>query len=435
MGARIESVLVLGAGGVLGRRVARLLAAGLPGARVVPASRRGPAALGPGARAADVRDARLPRAGARRRRPRGERRRPLRVRPGAPRRGLRRRAARTTSTSPRTPRFLAALRGAAERAGAASAGVAFVPGCSTTPGLVELLAQGFARVDGLAAVDAWLSLGTRNPLSAALVAGAAAAARPPGPGRRALVRRGRLAPRRRPPPRLRPLSVGSPGRARARRRRARCRSASTPASIAPLLVRALRARGAAPRRRSRTSALAAARARPLLPAARLGRFARLAAGRAARRGARRAGGEVAAAVEVVAVRDGLDVPAAPPLWAARALRAAPRAGRAAPRRPRLARRRPRRPRRPRLRGARGRTLGRVTLRTEAGPLTLLRTALGGPREIAGKLRAAGAHAAPLRSTAGEVERRLDALAARGLAPAPPDAPRSSSSAASTCCAS
>jgi hypothetical protein len=35
---------------------------------------------------------------------------------------------------------------------------------------------------------------------------------------------------------------------------------------------------------------------------------------------------VAAAVEVVALREGLDVPAAPSLWAARALRAAPRAG-------------------------------------------------------------------------------------------------------------
>ena len=42
--------------------------------------------------------------------------------------------------------------------------------------------------------------------------------------------------------------------------------------------------------------------------------------------ARSASGEVAAAVEVVALRDGLDVPSAPPLWAARALRAAPRAG-------------------------------------------------------------------------------------------------------------
>ena len=170
MGARIEAVLVLGAGGVLGRRVARLLAAGLPGARVVPASRRGPAALGPGARSADVRDAAsLARAlagidlvvnavG------------PYTYDPGPLAEACVAAGAHYLDLA-EDAAFLAALRGAAQRAGAASAGVAFVPGCSTTPGLVELLAQGFARIDGLAAVDAWLSLGTRNPLSAALLQG------------------------------------------------------------------------------------------------------------------------------------------------------------------------------------------------------------------------------------------------------------------------
>lgn len=60
----------------------------------------------------------------------------------------------------------------------------------------------------------------------------------------------------------------------------------------------------------------------------------------------------------------------------------------------------------------------MTLRTQAGPLTLARTALGGPRQIAGKLgrllRTARLWASPR-----EVERRLDALAAAGLAPARP----------------
>jgi hypothetical protein len=60
----------------------------------------------------------------------------------------------------------------------------------------------------------------------------------------------------------------------------------------------------------------------------------------------------------------------------------------------------------------------VTLRTQASPWTLLRTALGGPRELAGK---AGrlARTARLWLARGEVERRLETLAARGLAPARP----------------
>ena len=60
----------------------------------------------------------------------------------------------------------------------------------------------------------------------------------------------------------------------------------------------------------------------------------------------------------------------------------------------------------------------MTLRTEAGPLTLLRTALGGPREIAGKLRRV-ARTLRLYTDRREVPRRLEALAARGLAPARP----------------
>jgi hypothetical protein len=60
----------------------------------------------------------------------------------------------------------------------------------------------------------------------------------------------------------------------------------------------------------------------------------------------------------------------------------------------------------------------VTLRTEASPLTLIRNAIGGPRAVAGKLRRA-ARTARLWLDRSEVERRLDALAARGLAPARP----------------
>ena len=60
----------------------------------------------------------------------------------------------------------------------------------------------------------------------------------------------------------------------------------------------------------------------------------------------------------------------------------------------------------------------MTLRTEASPFTLVRRAVGGPRQIAGKLRRA-VRTARLWLDRGEIERRLDALAARGLAPARP----------------
>ncbi len=60
----------------------------------------------------------------------------------------------------------------------------------------------------------------------------------------------------------------------------------------------------------------------------------------------------------------------------------------------------------------------MTLRTRAGPFTLVRSALGGPREVAAKLGRLG-RTARLWLDRGEVERRLEALAARGLAPARP----------------
>lgn len=59
-----------------------------------------------------------------------------------------------------------------------------------------------------------------------------------------------------------------------------------------------------------------------------------------------------------------------------------------------------------------------TLRTTARPWTLVRAALGGPREIAGKAHRA-VRTLRLWLDAAEVERRLATLAARGLAPARP----------------
>ncbi|HEX2486170.1 MAG TPA: saccharopine dehydrogenase NADP-binding domain-containing protein, partial [Myxococcota bacterium] len=166
---RIESVLVLGARGALGSRVARQLRAGLAGARVLVASRAGEAALGPGARRADVRDeASLARAldGVE-----------LVVNAVGPyaydpapivRACLAARAAYVDLAE--EPAFTAALYRAVA-AGADAADAVFVPGCSTVPGLVEVVAQAFAPLAGLACVDAWLSLGSANPASAGLLAG------------------------------------------------------------------------------------------------------------------------------------------------------------------------------------------------------------------------------------------------------------------------
>jgi hypothetical protein len=67
--------------------------------------------------------------------------------------------------------WLRAAADAARRAGAEAAGVAVVPGCSTVPGLVALLAQRFAARGEVAEVAALLSLGSANPPSRGLLAG------------------------------------------------------------------------------------------------------------------------------------------------------------------------------------------------------------------------------------------------------------------------
>jgi hypothetical protein len=319
--ARIESVLVIGAGGAIGRRVRRLLAEGLPGIRVVPASRRGPRALGADARAVDVRDGVSLAAALR-----GI---DLVVNAVGPYRydptplvaaciGAR---AHCLDLS-EDPTYFAALRDAADRGNAAAAGVAFVPGCSTTPGMVELLAESFASLPNVAIVDAWLSLGTSNQPSAALIAGL-----------------------------LRPLGQPRPdggrwydgvvwrhvdGRSLAFGRypsglpveRVKVGDWMVPLRFhtgfdRPLLAHALH----------RSAPIVAALGPRRIGA--LARVARLGAGLltpfGGARGALRVEaldpkGRVMGEVEVVAVREGLDVPSAPPLWAVRSLAARPRGG-------------------------------------------------------------------------------------------------------------
>ena len=67
------------------------------------------------------------------------------------------------------PEFLRAAETVAK--GLSEKNIAIVPGCSTTPGLLALLAQRLGAGDPPTAFDAWLAIGTRNPTSTGLVYG------------------------------------------------------------------------------------------------------------------------------------------------------------------------------------------------------------------------------------------------------------------------
>jgi len=159
------TALLVGAGGTLGSRIARLLAGFAPEARVIPASRRGSSALGAEARRVDVHDAATVRpalegvdvlvnaVG------------PYRYDPVPLVRACVESGAHYVDLA-ESPKFLGRVRKAAK-----GASVAVVPGCSTVPGLVELLARPFFELPGAVRIDAWLSMGSANAVSAALLAG------------------------------------------------------------------------------------------------------------------------------------------------------------------------------------------------------------------------------------------------------------------------
>ena len=68
-------------------------------------------------------------------------------------------------------RFLASVERAARARGAVEAGVTLVPGCSTAPGLIQLLASRWADDLRVERVEARLSMGSRNPVTRALLTG------------------------------------------------------------------------------------------------------------------------------------------------------------------------------------------------------------------------------------------------------------------------
>lgn len=214
--------------------------------------------------------------------------------------------------------FLARLERAARARGAAAAGVTLVPGCSTVPGLVQLLAGRWRGRDDVAAVDAWLSMGSRNPVSRGLLTGLL---RPLGrkgaSGARAFTRLSyrRMGDGRRLGFGLYPAPFPRSGlRLGARRVPVTFRVGFDRAWLNRALALGARGLGRLPERA--VDRLAPA----LLPLARLARPLGTPYGVLAVV-ARDAAGRELGSVEIRARAAGLDVPAAPPVWLARALRA------------------------------------------------------------------------------------------------------------------
>lgn len=213
-------------------------------------------------------------------------------------------------------RFLARVERLARARDAARAGICVVPGCSTVPGLVQLLATAFADRAAVAQIGAWLSLGSRNPVSRGLLTGLLAPLGRKGPdGRRAFTRTsafetgdGR---------RLRFGSYPAPFPAKG----LRLGGGRVPISLRVGFDRAWLTRAlalAAPvmgRLPERALAAVAACALPV---------ARALAPFGSQRGvlivrAEDDGGRELGRIEVHALRGGLDVPAAPPIWVAQRL--------------------------------------------------------------------------------------------------------------------
>lgn len=164
------TVLVVGATGELGQRICRLLRRWTPSVRVVGANRSGRGHPDFPVHRVDVRDERslapalrdvalvVNAVG------------PYLYDPAPLVRACVRARAHLTDLAEDLAWF-AALAEAASRCGAGSAGVTIVPGCSTVPGLVSLLAQRWAGRSEVAALSALLSMGSANPPSRGLLAG------------------------------------------------------------------------------------------------------------------------------------------------------------------------------------------------------------------------------------------------------------------------
>ncbi len=161
---------MVGATGEMGRRICRLLERWTPGARVIGANRSGSSEPGLAVRRMDVRDEASVRAalgdvtllvnavG------------PYAYDPG-PLIGACVAAGAHYVDLADDLGWLDAVSSAAAKSGAESAGVVVMPGCSTVPGLVAVLASRWAGRSEVASLSAFLSMGSANPPSRGLLAG------------------------------------------------------------------------------------------------------------------------------------------------------------------------------------------------------------------------------------------------------------------------
>jgi hypothetical protein len=159
----MKQLLVLGATGVMGRRIVALAGRLVPGIRVLQGARRGAPDSGPDFRAVDIHDA-------------GSLRRaladvqavinavgPFEYDPAALLRGCAEAGCHYVDIA-ETPPFIAAVERLAGRLPGAA-----VSGCSTVPGLVETLAQPWSGREEVRRVRILLGMGTANPVSPALL--------------------------------------------------------------------------------------------------------------------------------------------------------------------------------------------------------------------------------------------------------------------------
>jgi len=177
----MTTVLVVGATGEMGRRVCRLLRRWTPGVRVVGANRSGRGLPDFPVRRVDVGSERSLAPALRDVALLVNAVGPYLYDPGPLLRACVKARAHYADLADDLA-WLAAVAEAARRAGTAAAGVAVIPGCSTVPGLVSLLARRWAARTDVAAVAALLSMGTANPPSRGLVAGLFTPLGRPAPG-------------------------------------------------------------------------------------------------------------------------------------------------------------------------------------------------------------------------------------------------------------
>jgi len=300
---------ILGATGELGGRVARLVRRWVPGAQVIGANRSGRGHPDFAVQAVDVADERALASFAERVDLLVNAVGPYAHDPGPVVRACVAGGCHYADLA-ESPPYIDAARRSARAVGARSKGVAVCPGCSTVPGLAQLIAGSWSACDDVASAEAFLAMASKSPATKALMTALALPLGRRGPEGRwytSLHRVGTSDGRRFLGGNYPAAFPASGIRIGARRVPFRFRIGFDRAAIA----RALRA--VAPVLGRMPAAWVPGVAAAMVP------VARLAARFGTPRGvmilcARDAAGSEVARVEVTAPTGGLDVPAAPALW-------------------------------------------------------------------------------------------------------------------------